>query len=152
MKSLLTGIAFILLALAGHASAQTGADDRAALNGTWNGFWTSASPKDAGYLYVASFAMTVGPDDTIEGAITWTLKASPRPDEQAKLGSTGTEYVRGTYDETARIARFEGYKKDDANVILALDKYRLFLAPNNHVLGGITWNNGSWQGMISLSR
>jgi hypothetical protein len=152
MKSLLIRIAFIFLATGGLGWAQTGADDRTVLNGKWDGVWTSVSPKDAGYVYFASFNMTVQPDNSIEGAITWTIKASPRPEEQAKIGLTGTEYVHGVYDEASKMAQFEGYKKDDPNSILSLDKYRLILAPNNQVLGGITWSNGTWQGLISLSR
>ena len=119
--------------------------------GTWQGEWSNTG----GYVYVAEMVLH-GPRDgkigKVEGYINWILRKSPRAEEQSKIGSAGTEYVRGTYDPVNRLLSLDGYDKTDPNNILGLDKYRLVFAENGKVLGGITWNNGNWQGKIFLMR
>lgn len=122
--------------------------DRALLASPWKGTWVSSK----GYLYSASVRLRVAADFSVEGEISWVLERSPREEDKAKLGFGGTEYVRGTYDPRARVLRLEGYRKDDPNIILGLDKYHLVLADSDQVLGGITWNHGDWQGLFSLLR
>lgn len=118
------------------------------LDGTWGGIWLSPS----GYVYLAEMRLKVDNSGSLEGEIKWILKESPRAEEQSKLGMTGTEFVRGSFDAKNRLVSFDGYRKDDPNQILGLDKYRLILAENGIVLGGITWNHGAWTGLFSLSR
>lgn len=118
------------------------------LAGTWKGTWLSPS----GYVYLAEMRLLLGNSGTVEGDIKWVLKKSPRAEEQSKLGMSGTEFVRGTFDAKSNVVAVDGYRKDDPNQILGLDKYRLILAENGTVLGGITWNHGSWRGLIGLSR
>jgi hypothetical protein len=120
----------------------------AALNDTWNGTWVNA----IGHIYIAELHLKVSVDGTITGKIDWTLQKSPREAEQSKLGLTGVEYVSGKYDAASRVLSFDGYSKDDPNIILGLDRYKLLLAENNSVIGGITYNNGSWLGIFSLTR
>ena len=124
------------------------AQDASPANGAWRGTWTEPS----GFIYLAEMHLKVASDSTIDGYINWTLNKLPRPAEQSKLGLTGVEYVRGKYDPQSRVLTFEGYKKDDANGILGLDKYKLILADNDKVIGGITWNHGTWTALFSLVR
>ncbi len=122
--------------------------DRALLTSPWKGYWIS--PK--GFLFTANVRLRIAQNNSVEGEIAWVMERSPREEDKAKLGIGATEYVRGSYDPRARILRLEGYRKDDPNQVIGLDKYHLVLADSNQVLGGITWNHGSWQGLISLAR
>jgi hypothetical protein len=120
----------------------------AALNDVWSGKWTD----QIGYLYIAEMHLAVSNDGTVEGEIKWLLKQSPRDYEQAKLGLTGIEFVRGKYNAANRVLSFAGYKKNDPDTILGLDQYKLFLAENEMFIGGITYDNGTWGGLFSVSR
>jgi hypothetical protein len=128
------------------------ARDREILNGRWQGTWLSVSDKSSGFVYLADLQLTIAADSSASGQITWTLKKSPHPEEQGKLGLTGVEHVRGHFDPRARLLDIEGVRLDDPQRILGLDRYRLVLAENDRVLGGITASQGTWQGLISLSR
>jgi hypothetical protein len=119
-----------------------------ALNSVWTGTWIN----NIGHVYYAEMHLTVLKDGTIEGRIDWTLEKSPRESEQSNLGMKGVEYVKGKYDAESRVLSFYGYSKDDPNTILGLDTYRLLLAENELVIGGITENHGDWLGIFNLTR
>ncbi len=139
---------FALSLFPGLVAAQDDAQAIASPAGVWEGAWIS--PK--GYLYQAKMRLQTVSGGKIEGQIDWTLRKSPRLEEQAKLGFTGVEFVRGSYDPASRVLSFDGYAKTDPDLILGLDKYRLLLAENGKALGGLTWNNGSWQGQFFATR
>ena len=44
----------------------------------------------------------------------------------------------------------EGYRKDDPNDIISLDKYRLVLAEGGKSLEGKTWNHGGWGSVAKI--
>jgi hypothetical protein len=69
----------------------------------------------------------------------------------AKVGSTAKESVSG---EMAGEGFFvlKGVVKEDPDNIVGLDQYRLALADNGDVIGGITRNNGSWTGQFIAVR
>ena len=141
----------VVLALAvgtGVASAQNLSERaRAALAGPWHGFWRSA-----GYLYEARMRLKVEANGATEGAIDWTLRSASRPDYKDKIGLKGTEHVRGKFFPDAAAMVLDGYRKDDPNTILGLDKYRLVVAENRQTMGGITWDHGPWTGEFFLKR
>jgi len=142
------GVALALIATAGMAAAQDlSAADRADLAGPWHGFWKSGD-----FVYEAEMKLQVGPGGDVEGAIEWTLRAASQSDYKNKIGLKGTEHVRGKFRAEAALLAFEGYRKDDPNTILGLDKYRLVVAENRRSMGGITWDHGSWSGEIFLKR
>ena len=120
--------------------------------GTWKGIWDSPN----GSVYTAIVRFTVASDNTIDGSISWTLKDTRRADLQPKVGQSGIEYVRGTYDARCRVLTFAGYKLDDPSNILGMDHYELILARNGGGLGGVTGNDlgqgDTWTGMLSLRR
>ena len=120
----------------------------AAINAVWHGEWTNP----IGHVYSAEMHLTVSNNGTIQGEIDWTLQKSPRDYEQAKVGLKGIEFVSGKYDAANKLLVFSGYKKEDPDTILGLDQYRLLLAENEKVIGGITFDNGDWRGIFSLIR
>jgi hypothetical protein len=116
--------------------------------GAWKGEWSSPQ----GYLYGAVMHLSVVSGDSVEGSIAWSLKRSPRPADQAKIGLRGTEYVRGRYSADCGVLRVAGYRLDDPSVILGMDRYALLLSETGMSLGGITWDHGTWTGQFVLAR
>ena len=123
--------AFALCASA--AGAQTvSAADREALAGAWVGRWDSET-----HEYGATMSLTIGADGSVEGKIDWTLRSSNRPDYKSKVGLKGVEYVRGTFLSSASVLSIDGYRLDDPNKILGIDKYRLILSENRRTMAGL---------------
>jgi hypothetical protein len=121
--------------------------DRAALAGPWKGAWTGAQ-----YRYDAAMALNVDPAGSVEGAITWTLRATPSVDGKSRIGMSGVEYVHGRFYPDSETLVLEGYRKDDPYGIWELDKYRLAVSPTRTIMGGITDEHGSWAGEFFLTR
>ena len=140
--------ALLLMSLPLVISAQSTSNSFALVSGTWRGQWID----HFGYVYHAEMHLGASENGAVQGEITWTLQKSPQEKEQSKLNLTGVEIVRGTYDPVSRVLSLDGVAKTDPNSILGLDKYRLILADTDSVLGGITWDHGSWGGLISLVR
>ena len=142
-RSLLLGLALVIRPLGAQTPTPAG---------SWSGTWDSPD----GSVYTATVRLTVAPDGSVDGAISWMLKDARRADLQPKIGLSGTEYVRGTYDARCRVLAFAGYKLDDPNKILGMDQYQLLLAPNGGGLAGVTANDqgqgATWTGMLSLRR
>jgi hypothetical protein len=76
------------------------------------------------------------------------MKSTPQEAKQSKIGLTAVEYIKGSYNPETRMLMMEGYRKDDPNDIISLDKYRLILSEDNRSLGGATWNHGRWRGRL----
>lgn len=137
------------LLLAGPAAAQPEKPLKAAdLSGRWQGQLTSP----LGFLYETVLTLRVGSDGLATGSFAWTLKRSPRPEEQSKLGLSATEYLQGRTNTTARTVTLEGTRKEDPQTIIGLDRYKMVVSDDGKVMGGITWNQGDWMGQIILSR
>jgi hypothetical protein len=121
----------------------------AELIGQWQGQWSSPyGTIFSSNLYLESTDRSNG----VQGQINWTMKSTPQQSKQSKIGMTAVEYVRGSYNQETRMLTMEGYRKDDPNNIITLDKYRLVLAEDGRSLGGATWNHGRWRGRLSLNR
>lgn len=131
----------------------------ASIAGEWSGVWTSPS----GFVYSAQITLSTGPgckmcaaigDGSIQGQIVWTLRKVGTNASASYAGSEGltaTEYVRGEMKGDGFFV-LEGYRKDDPHNIIGLDRYRLALAENDNVIGGITRNNGPWTGQLIAVR
>ena len=127
--------------------------------GEWRGVWTSPS----GYVYSAEITLSAGPgckvcaavgDGSIQGQIVWTLRktgTNASAAYQASVGLTGAEFVRGEMKDDGFFV-LTGYRKDDPHDIIGLDEYRLALADNGLVIGGITRENGPWTGQLIAMR
>jgi hypothetical protein len=96
--------------------------------------------------------MIVQNDGRISGQIDWMLVQSPRPEEQAKIGLHGIEFVEGALDPSTGAITLRGVRLDDPNRILGADEYRLVAAPNGQYIVGLTANHGTWEGRIELAR
>lgn len=147
MKKVFLQTVLLLLALALNPVILA-AQEQPAFVGNWQGEWSNS----LGYIYIADMQLTAASDGSILGKIQWSLKQSPRAEEQSKLGKTGTEFISGTYEPGSGVLMFEGISKTDPDNILGLDKYKLVLADDSNVIGGITFNNGDWRGVFSLTR
>jgi len=132
-----------------QVSAQTVSEaEQAELAGPWRGRWTAPE----GWLYEAVMNLRVTASGATTGEINWTLRKSPRPAEQAKLGMTGVELVRGNYFLNSGTLILEGYDKRDPNVVIGLDKYRLVVSGNRRTMGGVTGHHDAWTSQFFLSR
>ncbi|MCA8982756.1 MAG: hypothetical protein KDA76_03270 [Planctomycetaceae bacterium] len=118
------------------------------LIGEWEGEWLS--PR--GYVFQTTLQLEVEEDGTTSGTFHWTLTASPAGPLQSKVGQRGIEYAKGKFHPKTRTLELAGYEKEDPEEILGLDKYRLVVSDDAQVLGGITWNHGTWRGLLSLKR
>ena len=127
--------------------------------GEWRGIWTDRT----GYVFTATVTLETGSgckvcaasgDGSVRGTIVWTMRNAPAkasPEEAAKVSMTATEYVKGERKGGGLLV-LNGYKKDDPNNIFSLDKYRLAISDDGMVLGGITFNNGTWTGQLIALR
>jgi hypothetical protein len=127
--------------------------------GEWRGIWTDPS----GYVFTATMTLETGSgckacaasgDGSVRGTIVWTMRKTPAnapAEEAAKVGSSATEYVKGERKGEGLLV-LNGYKKDDPNSIFSLDKYRLALSDDGLVMGGITFDNGTWTGQLNTLR
>ncbi|MEH1830151.1 MAG: hypothetical protein V7L22_33240 [Nostoc sp.] len=116
--------------------------------GIWDGEWSNPE----GYLFKFQARLTVNSGNNVSGAITWKLLASPRSNEQSKVGLSAIEYVGGTYNSENRLANISGQSKDDPRNIISLDEYKIVVAEDGQSITGKTANHGNWQGMISGKR
>lgn len=103
----------------------------------WSGDWTSKKAH-----YPAVLVLNDNGGGKFTGEIFWTLQRHTNPKKIFKAGSTATEYVRGTFNPASRMLILSGYRKDDPNDIVILDKYSLTLAENNQSLSGGSKSNG----------
>ena len=145
------GLAALLLLVASPLSgwAQTRPDLPANdLTGEWQGSWISPS----GYLFTTTLKLQVAPDGTANGAFVWTLRRSPLPEEQRKIGMAATEYVSGRFDAAAGTLVVAGTRKDDSHDVIFTDRYRLVVAESGRAMGGLSRNLGDWDGQLLLTR
>lgn len=140
------GLAFALFRPAPPSKPAPAAVSPGALAGAWSGTWTTPE----GFLYDGSTRFAPRPDGTLDTRIRWTLRRSPRAEEQIKLGLSGDELVRGRWD--GEVLRLEGHALDDPHHILGKDQYRLVLSDDGRALGGMTWDHGTWNGACHLKR
>lgn len=115
---------------------------------TWDVEWKNPE----GHLYTGELRIELQKGRWIEGSILWTLRASPRAEEQGKIGLTGTEYIRGEYQERTGQLTFEGVRLEDPNSILGTDKYQLTVDSTASNLTGKTSHGDTWTGVFTAKR
>ena len=87
------------LSVPAYAGAQSmSPEDQVAIAAVWQGTWTADN-----FIYEAQLHLIPGAMNTVDGYIRWTLRRSPRANEQSRLGLKGIEYVRGTYLPRGRV-------------------------------------------------
>lgn len=105
--------------------------------GRWTGDWTSNKAH-----YTAVMVLNDNGGGKFTGEIYWTLQRHTNPQKSYKAGATATEYVQGMFNPATRRIFLSGYRKDDPNDIVILDKYNLTLSENNHNLDGGSKSSG----------
>ena len=115
--------------------------------GAWRGAWSGSD-----YMYDAEMVLDVDADGDVAGQIAWTLRASPLADEQEKVGLSAIEYVHGAYVADAGSLTLEGYDREDPHELIGYDSYRLVVSENQSLMVGLTGNNGSWDGFLTMRR
>jgi hypothetical protein len=130
------------------AAAATRISQQSPIDGVWDGFWTTYEIGSQGYVYEASMTLASEANNSVSGQINWTMRRSGRSADDAKIGKSAIEFVRGSYDATNHVLRLAGYSKTDPDTVIALDRYHLLLADNGTVIGGMTATGGSWRGSL----
>ena len=119
------------------------------IGGLWQGEW--ASPE--GFRFDFVMHIDEFPDGNMEGFLTWKVVATPESSwyYQDKIGLEATEFIRGRWTDQYNLT-FEGYKKDDPNLVIDLDKYRLQFDESFNTFTGTTGNHGTWLANIHGTR
>lgn len=114
--------------------------------------WTGTG-SFGGFVYDAELRLQLNPNGSVEGRLDWLLQKAPaaRKDYEGKIGARGTEFIWGTFDPQTRNLDMAGYRRDDPQVILGLDKYRLTLSEKGDEIKGATWNRGTWAAAFTLT-
>ena len=138
------------LAAAQTTDAKAAATASTDATGEWHGMWSAPG----GWLYEADVQINAGLADNITADIHWTLRAAPTAQTayQGKIGMTGVEHTKGVYLPGDGVVKMEGISLDDPNSILGMDKYRLIMSDDGSTLGGITWDQGAWDGLFMAKR
>jgi len=118
------------------------------IGGQWPCIWVDL---DRGWEFECEMKLTVDSAGKAEGEIRWTMTRSPRPEDKSRIGLSGTEYVRGTFEAPNSLS-FDGYAKDDPETVIGLDRYRLRVAHGGRWLYGPTWSHGEWTGRFFAKR
>lgn len=115
------------------------------IGGLWQGKWTSPD----GFVFDFVLHIDEFPNGDMEGYLIWKFISAPEGDwyYTGKQDMEATEFVKGKIPEKGKLD-FEGYKKDDPNLIIALDKYKLVFDETFNSFTGITGNHGSWAAKI----
>ncbi|MDF1865580.1 MAG: hypothetical protein P1U70_12150 [Saprospiraceae bacterium] len=144
MKKIILSIITTLL-----FTAQTFAQTKH-FQGTWTKLETT---------YVFEFDLYINhiDDKNVEGYFDWKVTS---PDEKnifstthynERLGSTAREYFRGIYMPKSKNYMLFGHKKEDPNMIIAPDDYRLKIDENGDISGRTKAHN-TWKGRINGKR
>ena len=153
MRKLVFAVIFILL------SSMYGTAQSSGVEGKWGGI--KNTPERV--VFTGEITLETGAscktcaatgDGSVQGKIVWGLRnagTKAAPGMAGKTGKIGTEYVKGQMKGKGLLV-LNGYKLDDPNHILALDKYRLAVSDDGKVLGGITLNYGAWTGQLIAIR
>lgn len=107
--------------------------------GKWTGNWNSKTTS-----FKAEMNLTVDNSGKAKGQILWLLLNTTSPQKVEKIGMSAVEYVQGTFDPATRMLYLSGYRKEDPNNIIVLDKYSLNLAEDNQRLGGVSKSSGQF--------
>jgi hypothetical protein len=132
-------------------SGSAAPDPATLVGGVWVGEWMTEGAEN-GYLYTLEVTLNINAENEIDGQIVWTFVRSPFEADQALLGLSATEFVRGDFDPATLEVELTGYKEDDPKDIIGPDHYKLFLIEDGTILQGKSENGGAWNGFFTASR
>jgi hypothetical protein len=117
-----------------NSTASAAASVQISPGGKWNGDWNSMGKTSTNFS--AAMDITDDGNGKINGKIIWTLRATNNPKKTGKVGLSATEYVQGAFDQNTHLLTLKGYRKDDPNDLVILDKYQLAMATDNSTMSG----------------
>ena len=117
----------------------------------FRGTWTMI-----GTTYAFEFDLFLKHDanNNVAGHFDWKVvqydENSPESKDyyKPKLGTTAKEFVRGTFNPKTKEYILRGYKKEDPNLIISTDIYRLIIDDNGDI-GGDSKAHNTWKGRIN---
>lgn len=115
-------------------TSQIKTDPNLTPSGSWSGEWNS---KTTYFTATADFTESGG---KVSGQIVWTIRRTTNPKKIDKIGASAVEYVQGAFNPATRMLSLKGYRKDDPNNIVILDRYNLILAEDNQTINGRSIN------------
>jgi len=104
-----------------------------------------------GSVFSARADLTIADDGQVRGHIDWTLLRTSNPNKIAKIGSSATEFVQGTFDPVTKTLSLDGVNKSDPADMIILDKYRLKMSADGHRLIGYSIGSRN-RGSLILER
>jgi len=111
----------------------------------WVGEWTSIAAQVS-----FAFDIRLAPNGSeLGGRILWTLVSAP-PEHflASRVGDSGTEYVRGTWDPVKQELHLTGTSVDSPG-FLVTDEYKLHLSADHNSFDGKTrGSKGDWMNEI----
>ena len=113
--------------------------------------WTMVKRHD---LFTGIFKISMNAAGKVKAEIVWTYLAIDSTSKDYmemysnKKGKSGIEYAKGNFSASTNDIYFEGTKKEDAFIILGLDKYHIKLAANKLVIYGTSETQGTNEGML----
>lgn len=117
-----------------NSVSQTKTNPNLTPSGSWSGDWNS---KTTYFTATANFTESGG---KVSGQIVWTIRRTTNPKKIDKIGTSAVEYVQGAFNPATRMLSLKGYRKDDPNNIVILDRYNLILAEDNQTINGRSIN------------
>jgi hypothetical protein len=118
------------------------------VTGKWTGQWKDPG----GALFALDMSLQLANETVVTGTIQWTLKLSPRFEEQTLIGRSGIELVRGSLNPDSRLLLLQGYEKNDPYHVIDLDSYRLTVSDDSRAITGKTKNHGPWDATFEARR
>lgn len=117
----------------------------------FQGNWTKL-----GTTYNFEFDLQIRHTDgnAVEGVFHWRVvnydenEPASKAYYEEKIGLTAKEFVRGTYNPKSGEFLLKGYKKEDPNLIIGIDDYKIKMDENGDI-GGDTKAAGTWLGRIN---
>jgi hypothetical protein len=113
--------------------------------------WDGECRNPTGYVYSCRVRIKISAANRVTGSIQWSLKASPRADEQLAIGRKAKASVKGTFDPSSRRIAIGSYSEDDPYRMIEVNEYTLSLSADGRTLSGETYNDGVWLGTLSAT-
>jgi hypothetical protein len=118
------------------------------VSGRWLGKFTHPA-----FAFDADMQLNEEKSGSVTGVIIWTMRKSPQPKEQAKVGLTAKEHVRGLVDRTQRSITLKTDRIEDPNGLgIDPDQYILTVSADNNMLNGGTTAHADGLGRFSATR
>lgn len=136
----------VLSFLAATLRENTEAEPGNQLTSRWKGEWRG----EDGHRFSFELLLNFHDGKQGNGHFIWTLTHAPMGSSVAsRVGQSGIEHVRGSYDATIRELKLQGFRLEHDN-LLSLDAYRVTVAVGGRSFSGFSRSHsGRWRSPIS---